>query len=58
MIFVSAEKTKMDEVASLFHKIYDGTPKEYPNGAMMVFIPMHEDTHFSPEYRKKNNFQS
>lgn len=53
LIFVSAEKTKTEEVAALFSKIYDGKPKAYPNGAMMLFIPMHEDTNYTMEYRKK-----
>ncbi len=53
MIFISAEKTKTDEVASLFRKIYDGKPKEYPNGAMMLFVPLNEDAQYTVEYRKK-----
>jgi hypothetical protein len=53
MIFVSAEKSRTTEVATLFSTIYDGTPKAYPNGAMMIFLPMHEDTPYTPEYRQK-----
>jgi hypothetical protein len=53
MIFVSAEKTKADEVSTLFRTIYDGKAKEYPNGAMMLFIPMNEDTQYTSDYRKK-----
>jgi hypothetical protein len=53
MIFVSAEKTKTDEVAALFRTIYDGKPKSYPNGAMMLFVPLNEDINYTVEYRKK-----
>jgi hypothetical protein len=53
MIFVSTEKTKTEEVSNLFRTIYDRKPKAYPNGAMMIFIPMNEDTQYSPDYRKK-----
>jgi hypothetical protein len=53
MIFVSAKKTRTDEVAQLFRNIYDGKPKAYPNGAMMIFIPMNEDNQYTADYRKK-----
>ncbi len=53
MIFVSAEKTKTDEVAALFRTLYDGKSKAYPNGAMMLFVPFNEDVNYTVEYRKK-----
>jgi hypothetical protein len=49
MLFVSAEKSKQEEVLNLFKSIYDGSPKECP----MLFIPLRENTHTSPEYRSK-----
>jgi hypothetical protein len=39
MIFVSAEQSRFQEVSDIFKNIYDGTPKAYPNGCMMVFVP-------------------
>jgi hypothetical protein len=44
MLFVSAEKSRKDEVIALFKSIYDCTKKSYPNGAMMLFIPT-QDVH-------------
>jgi hypothetical protein len=34
-------------------KLYDGDTKEYPQGSMILFIPLTESTHYSPEYRTK-----
>ncbi len=53
MLFVSAEKSKQEQVTSIFKKLYDGSPKEYPNGSMMLFIPLHDNTHTSPEHQEK-----
>jgi hypothetical protein len=39
MIFVTAERSKQDIVHDIFKTIYDGTPKAYPRGEMMLFIP-------------------
>jgi hypothetical protein len=40
MLFVSSEKSKQEEVTNLFKNSYDGTKKSYPNGSMMLFIPI------------------
>jgi hypothetical protein len=40
MIFVSAEQSKTKETVDLFKALYDGSPKAYPNGYMMLFIPL------------------
>jgi hypothetical protein len=34
-------------------KIYDGTSKPYPNGTMLLFIPMHDNIQYDAEYRHK-----
>jgi hypothetical protein len=34
-------------------ELYDREPKQYPQGSMMLFIPLTEWTHYSPEYRAK-----
>jgi hypothetical protein len=38
--FVSAEGSKQDKVNSVFKAIYDGIKKKYPNGLVMIFIPI------------------
>jgi hypothetical protein len=48
LLFVSAERSKQDEVSSLFKAIYDGTKKTYPNGLVMIFIP-------TADIQKSNN---
>jgi len=53
MLFVSAEKSKQEEIVNLFKSIYDGSLKEYPNGSMMLFIPLQENAHTSPNYCSK-----
>jgi hypothetical protein len=53
MLFVSAEKSRKDEVITLIKSIYDGTKKSYPNGAMMLFIPTHDSATSSTELCKK-----
>lgn len=53
MLFVSAEKSKQNEVATSFTNIYDGRDKTYPNGTMMIFIPLHQDIKYSDDYRQK-----
>jgi hypothetical protein len=49
MLFITGEKKKQNEIAAHFHALYDGTPKEYPNGTMMIFISLNEGTNYSPE---------
>lgn len=34
------KKSKQEEVTNLFKNSYDGTKKTYPNGSMMLFIPI------------------
>ena len=53
MIFVQTERTKQHEVAQVFTKIYVGTSKNYPNGNMMLFIPIHDNIKYDPQYRQK-----
>lgn len=53
MLFVSAEKSKQEEVSSLFKTIYDGTKKSYPNGSMMLFLSFKDMNTSSPDIRKK-----
>jgi hypothetical protein len=53
MLFVSSEKSKQDQIINFFKKLYDGDTKKYPQGSMMLFIPLTESTHYSPEYRTK-----
>jgi len=40
MIFVRSERSKKDEATTFFLKLYDGTPKRYPRGDMLLFIPV------------------
>jgi hypothetical protein len=40
MLFISTECSKQEKVSSLFKKIYNGTKKGYPNGSMMLFVPL------------------
>ncbi len=56
MLFVSAEKSKMDEVSTLLKTIYKGAPKSYPNGSMMLLIPIHEIQPSSTNLRTKTFF--
>jgi hypothetical protein len=56
MLFIMGEKSRQNDIAAHFRALYDGTPKEYPNGAMMLFIPLNEGTTYSPEERTKYIF--
>ncbi len=53
MIFVTSEKSKQQQLSEYFQTLYDGSCKEYPNGAMLLFIPLLENTQLTPEYRNK-----
>jgi len=53
MIFISAEQSKAKETLELFKKLYDGSPKAYPNGYMMLFIPLMDGDIHSTEFRSK-----
>jgi len=56
MLFASAEKSKQDLISTLLKRIYDGTPKIYPNGYMMLFVPIQEIMNSTPEFRTKIAF--
>lgn len=56
MLFIIGEKSRQNEIAAYFRNLYDGSPKEYPNGAMMVFIPLNEGTTYTPEERSRYIF--
>jgi hypothetical protein len=56
MLFVSAEKSKQQEVSHLMRTIYDGTQKSYPNGYMMLFVPIQDITNSTPAFRAKIAF--
>jgi len=53
MIFIHTEKSKQHEVTQVLTNIYDGTSKKYPNGNMMLFIPMHDNIKYDSHYRQK-----
>jgi hypothetical protein len=53
MIFVTAERSKQDAVREIFKTIYDGSPKAYPRGDMMLFIPTRNGEQYSNEQRDK-----
>jgi hypothetical protein len=40
MIFVRAERSKKELVHEFFLELYDGTPKKYPRGDILLFIPV------------------
>jgi len=40
MIFVRTERSKKEETTKFFLTLYDGTPKRYPRGDMLFFIPV------------------
>jgi hypothetical protein len=43
MLFVCSKKSCQHKVAHFFSTLYDGTSKAYPNGIMMLFIPLHDN---------------
>jgi hypothetical protein len=56
MLFVSSEKSKQEKIIRFFEMLYEGEPKQYPQGSMMLFIPLTKNIHYSPEYRAKIMF--
>jgi hypothetical protein len=44
MLFISTEKSKQDEAEDFFKCLYEGSPKEYPNGSTTIFIPLKNST--------------
>jgi len=53
MIFVCAERSKQVEAGDFFSRLYDGTSKNYPNGIMMLYIPLNDNIVYEPAYRQK-----
>jgi hypothetical protein len=53
MIFMSTEQSKAQETVTLFKQLYDGRPKTYPNGYMMLFILLLEGHQPTPEFHSK-----
>jgi hypothetical protein len=44
VIFVSMEISEQQEMIGLFKQLYNGSPKAHPNGYMMLFIPLLENS--------------
>jgi hypothetical protein len=53
MLFISTEKSRQKEVATFFSELYDGSKKDYPNGAMMIFVPLYDGISISNQQRDK-----
>jgi hypothetical protein len=53
MIYVSVEQSKAMETSDLFKKIYDGEPNAYPNGYMMLLIPLIDGQQPTTKFRAK-----
>jgi hypothetical protein len=58
ILFVSDEKSKQQEVSRLMKTIYGGIQKSYPNGYMMLFIPMKNITNSTPTFCTKIVFNN
>jgi hypothetical protein len=56
MIFVCAEKSKQVEVGAVLSNLYDGMSKDYPNGIMLLYIPLNDNIMYDPSYRRKVMF--
>jgi hypothetical protein len=56
MLFISAKKSLQEEGSTLMKLIYNGTPKIYPNGYMMLFVPLHEIMRSTNKFRSKSAF--
>jgi hypothetical protein len=56
MLFISARKSRQDKASTLFKQIYHGTRKSYPNGYIMLYIPILEIVNSSPDIRAKIAF--
>jgi hypothetical protein len=50
MIFISAEQSCSTETIELLKQIYDGSPKAYPNGYMMMLISLLNGHQPTPEF--------
>lgn len=55
MIFVRAERSKKDEARKVLQELYDSTPKAYPQGKMLLFIPVKSrlEEGYTPSQRDK-----
>jgi len=58
MIFVRAERSKKELVQNFLLNLYDGTPKKYPRGDMLFFIPIASklENDYTDEQRAKYVF--
>jgi len=58
MIFVRAERSKKELVQNFLLTLYDGTPKKYPRGDMLFFIPIASklENDYTDEQRAKYVF--
>jgi hypothetical protein len=50
MLFICCEKSKQVHATEFFSTLYDGMQKEYPNGIMMLFIPINQSIMYEPTY--------
>jgi hypothetical protein len=55
MIFVTTECSKVDLVREVLQNLYDGTPKAYPRGDMLFFIPLRGNDPYTPEQRTNSS---
>ncbi len=53
MIFVCSEWLTQVEVRDFFSKLFDETSKDYPNGIMLLYIPLNDNITYEPGYRQK-----
>ena len=58
MIFVRPERSKKEEVQKFFLELYDGTPKKYPRGDMLLFIPVTSKLEADYSDAQRANFYS
>jgi hypothetical protein len=58
MIFVRAECSKKEVVQEFFLNLYDGTPKKYPRGDMLFFIPVSSKLENDYTNEQRENFCS
>jgi hypothetical protein len=53
MIFVCSERSTQTTTSKFFSRLYDGTSTEYPNGIMMLLIPLNPNIMYKPSYHQK-----
>jgi len=54
--YLYPQKSKQEQIINFFKTLYDGEPQQYPQGSMMLFIPLTDNSHYSKEYRSKIMF--